>query len=168
MKTQSVRDVAPGRSSRDRRSLMAVGTVTAVLAGLHLVDHALRGRQVAAHGLDPAWDHSGWPAGDAVTPYTFSLVAVSVILLGGLVLTRRGTVWAGYWLGASLVLGAIVTVVHFLPTAKQESPAVIYGSWPGRPLAGAVAVAITFSIVVALVVMAVTAVRVRRRSGTWT
>ncbi len=168
MTTQPVRDAAPVKSSRDRRSLMAVGTVTAVLAGLHLVDHALRGRQVDAHGLDPAWNHSGWPAGDTVTPYTFSLVAVALVLVGGLVLTGRGKAWAGYWLGASLVLGAIVTVVHFLPTAKQESPSVIYNSWPGRPVAGAVAVAITFSIVAALVVMAITAVRVRRRSGTWT
>ncbi|WP_448616428.1 hypothetical protein [Modestobacter sp. URMC 112] len=159
---------APGvRSSADRRSLLAVGSVTTVLAGLHFADHVLRGRQVHHADLDPTWDHSGWPFTGSVTPFTVSLVVVSLVLLGGLLLTARGKAWAGYWLGASLVLGAIVTVVHFVPTARQESPAVIYGSWPGRPVIGVLAVANTFAVVGVLVLMGVTAVHVHRRSGTW-
>ena len=54
------------------------------------------------------------------------------------------------------MLGAIVTIVHFLPTADQERPAVIYGSWQGLPAAGVAAVAITFAIVPALLLMAAT------------
>jgi hypothetical protein len=155
------------RSSADRRSLLVIGAATTALASLHLADHVLRGRQVDHAQLDPTWDHSGWPFTSSVTPFTFSLVIVLSILLGGLLLTARDKAWAGYWLGASMVLGAIVTVVHFVPTANQESPAVIYGSWPDQPVIGAVAVAITFAIVGVLVLMGVNAVRVRRRSGRW-
>jgi hypothetical protein len=79
-----------------------------------------RGRR-GAH-LDPTWDHSGWPFTDSVTPFTFSPVIVLSILLGGLLLTTRGKAWAGSWLGASMVLGAIVPVVHFASTADQEAP----------------------------------------------
>ena len=155
------------RSRADRRSLLIIGAVTTALANLHLADHVLRGRQVDHQHLDPTWDHSGWPFTSSVTPFTVSLVVVLSILLGGLLLTARGKAWAGYWLGASIVLGTIVTVVHFLPTANQESPAVIYGSWPDQPVIGALAVALTFAIVGVLVLMGVNAVRVRRRSGSW-
>ena len=158
---------AGARTDRDQRSLLGIGTVTTVLAALHLADHVLRGRQVQQAHLDPSWNHSGWPFTSSVSPFTFSLVIVMSILLGGLLLTVRGRAWAGYWLRASIVLGIIVTVVHFVPTANQESPAVIYGSWPGRPVVGALAVGITFAIVGALVLMGVTAVRVGRRSGRW-
>jgi hypothetical protein len=147
--------------------LLGIGTVTTVLAGIHLADHVLRGRQVRQAHLDPGWDHSGWPFTSNVSPFTFSLVIVMSILLGGLLLTVRGTAWAGYWLGASVVLGIIVTVVHFVPTAIQESPTGIYNSWPGQPVIGALAVVITFAIVGALVLMGVNAVRVGRRSGSW-
>jgi hypothetical protein len=158
---------ASGKSSADRRTLLVIGAATTALATLHLADHVLRGRQVDHAHLDPTWDHSGWPFTSSVTPFTFSLVIVLSILLGGLLLTARGKAWAGYWLGASVVLGAIVTVVHFVPTANQESPAVIYRSWPDRPVIGALAVALTFAIVGVLVLMGVNAVRVRRRSGSW-
>jgi hypothetical protein len=167
MVTRSAPPASEVRSSADRRSLLIIGGATAVLASLHLADHVLRGRQVNHTHLDPTWDHSGWPFTSSVTPFTFSLVIVLSILLGGLLLTARGKTWAGYWLGASMVLGAVVTVVHFVPTANQESPAVIYGSWPDQPVIGALAVANTFAIVAALVLMGVNAVRVRRRSGIW-
>jgi hypothetical protein len=127
----------------------------------------LRGEHVVHEHLDPTWNHSGWPFTSTVTPFTFSLVIVVSILVGGLLLTIRGRAWAGYWLGASMVLGAIVTVVHFLPTPTQESPAIIYHSWPGRPVMGAVAVAVTFAIVAALILMGLNAVRVHRHSGSW-
>jgi hypothetical protein len=152
---------------RYRRSLLTVGWLTAVLAALHLADHALRGARVQSHALDPNWDHSGWPFKPEVTPYTYSLIAVALILGIGLIGTYRRKLWAGYWLGAAIVLGAIVTIVHFLPTAHQESPAVIYGSWDGLPAVGVAAVAITFAIVAALLLMAANAIRVRRAAGRW-
>jgi hypothetical protein len=167
MGNQSPSELARARTSEDRRSLIVIGMGTAALAGIHLADHVLRGQHVVHQHLDPTWNHSGWPFTSTVSPFTFSLVIVVSILLGGLLLTIRGRAWAGYWLGASIVLGAIVTVVHFLPTPKQESPAVIYNSWPGQPVKGAVAVGITFAIVGALILMGVNAVRVRRRSGSW-
>jgi len=89
------------------------------------------------------------------------------VLLGGLLLTVRRQVWAGYWHAASILLGAIVTIVHFVPTPTQESPSVIYNSWSGRPVMGALAVAVTFAIVGALLMMGVNAVRIHRRSGRW-
>jgi uncharacterized integral membrane protein len=167
MDTRSAAATAGLTRGDDRRSLLVIATVTTGLAGLHLTDHVLRGRNVDHAHLEPTWNHSGWPFTSSVSPFTFSLVVVTSILLGGLLLTIRGKAWAGYWLGASLLLGAIVTSVHFLPTANQESPAVIYRSWPGQPLVGALAVVITFAIVGMLVVMGVNAVRVRRRSGRW-
>ena len=150
-----------------RRSLLTVGWLTVVLAALHLADHALRGAQVQNHALDPNWDHSGWPFKPQVTPYSYSLIAVALILGIGLVGTYRRKLWAGYWLGAALVLGAIVTIVHFLPTDRQESPTVIYGSWVGLPAVGVAAVAITFAIVAALLLMAANAIRIGRSTGRW-
>jgi len=151
----------------DRRSLLTFGWITTILAALHLTDHALRGERIHDRQLNPAWDHSGWPFQPDVTPYTFSLVAVAVILGVGLWGTHRHKLWAGYWLGAALVLGAIVTVVHFLPTAQQESPSVIYNSWQGLDVLGVVAVANTFAIVLSLLLMAGNAIRVNRHSGRW-
>lgn len=158
----ATRPAAEQRLARERRSLLTLGWLTTLLAALHLTDHALRGQRVHAHGFDPTWDHSGWPFQDEVTPYTYSLIAVTLILGLGLWGTHRGKLWAGYWLGAAIVLGAIVTTVHFLPTAHQESPTIIYDSWSGLSLVGGAAVAVTFAIVAALVLMAVNAIRVGR------
>lgn len=167
MTTRPLLDAAPARTSGDRRSLLRFGAVTTVLATLHLTDHVLRGERVVHEHLDPTWNHSGWPFQESVSPFTFSLVIVLSALLGGLLLTVRGRAWAGYWLATSVLLEAIVVVVHFLPTARQESPAVIYGSWPGQPVLGALAVAVTLATAASLAGMGVNAVRVRRRSGAW-
>ena len=122
MVTHSAPPTSSVRRSGDRRSLLTIGAATTALASLHLADHVLRDRQVHHAHLDPTWDHSGWPFTSSVTPFTVSLVVVLSILLGGLLLTARGKAWAGYWLGASMVLGAIVTVVHSASTANQEAP----------------------------------------------
>jgi hypothetical protein len=91
-----------------------------------------------------------------------------ILILGiGLVGTYRGRLWAGYWLGAALALGALVTFVHFVPTANQESPRIIFDSWVGLSAMGIVAVMITFGVVAALVTMAINAIRVGRASGHW-
>jgi hypothetical protein len=167
MGSQATAEAARVESGQDRRSLLVLGTVTTVLAGMHLADHVLRGEHVVREHLDPNWNHSGWPFTSTVSPFSFSLVIVTSVLLMGLWRTVRGKAWAGYWLAASMVLGAIVTVVHFVPTPTQESPSVIYDSWPGQPVMGALAVAVTFAIVGALILMGINAVRVRRRSGRW-
>jgi hypothetical protein len=157
----------PASEDHQRTSLLALGWVTAFLAALHLVDHALRGARLDEHRLPAIWDHSGWPFQDHVTPYTFSLIAVALILGVGLLGTHRGWLWAGYWLGAATLLGGIVIVVHFLPTEHQESPHVIYGSWDGQPIIGVLAVANTFAIVAVLTLMMLNAIRVARASHHW-
>ena len=154
-------------SSRDRSSLLVIASVTAVLAGLHLADHVIRGEHVRQHGLDEGWNHSGWPFQPSFSPFSFSLIAVAAILLGGIAFTLRGRLWAGYWLIAAVALGALVTQVHLIPTADQESPSVIYHSWVGNPLLGALAVINTFAIIVSLIVMGANAYRVGRRSRRW-
>ena len=151
----------------ERRRFLILGWLTTILAALHLADHALRGERVHSLGLASHWDHSGWPFKAEATPYTFSLIAVALILGIGLWGTYRGKLWAGYCLGAAVVLGAIVTIVHFLPTANQESPVVIYGSWTGLPAVGIAAVANTFAIVIALLVMAANAILIGRRTKHW-
>jgi hypothetical protein len=153
--------------SPERKRLLALGWLTTILAALHLADHVLRGDRVHSLGLAPHWDHSGWPFKDQVTPYTFSLIIVAVILGIGLWGTYRGKLWAGYWLGAAIVLGAIVTFVHFVPTANQESPAIIYDSWTGLTTVGITAVNITFAIVIALLAMAANAIWTGRRTKRW-
>ena len=153
--------------ARDRRTFLVLGWTVLGLAVLHLIDHALRGQRVHDHGLNPSWDHSGWPFKPAVTPYTFSLVLVLAILIVGLWGTYAGRLRAGYWLGAAIVLGALVTYVHFVPTAQQETPAIIFGSWMGLSAVGVAAVVVTFAIVGLLLVLAVTAIRIGRRTGRW-
>lgn len=44
-----------------RRRFVLLATAAAVLALLHFVDHAIRGELVVDQGLNPAWNHSGWP-----------------------------------------------------------------------------------------------------------
>lgn len=149
-----------------RRRLIGVAAVTAVLATLHFTDHVIRGQLVLDRGLDPAWNHSGWPFQARFSPFTISLVLVYGVLLGGIVLTLRRQVWAGYWLGTAVLLGAIVTQVHFGPGSNTESPSVIVHTYGSR-LPGIAAVAVTFAIAAALIVMAIQAIWVRRISGRW-
>ena len=154
-------------ASRDRANLVTIAVLTAILAGLHFADHVLRGENVRSARLDPHWDHSGWPFQDHFTPFSASLIAVAVILLGGIVLTLAGKLWAGYWLAAAVLLAALVAQVHLIPGSHQESASVIYRSWVGHPLVGALAVTNTFVILSCLLIMGINAYRVGRRSRRW-
>lgn len=150
----------------DRRRTLRIAVVVAILATVHFVDHAVRGRLVHSRNLDPLWNHSGWPFEGRFSPFTVSLAVVYGLLLIGIVLTRRGRTWAGYWLATAVVLGGVVAFVHFVPGSRTETPAVILGTYD-EPAIGIPAVLITFAIVVCLIVMAVNAVLVARRSERW-
>jgi hypothetical protein len=149
-----------------RRRLNAVAALVAVLATAHFVDHIIRGRLVVERGLDPSWNHSGWPFQPRFSPFTASLLLVYTLLLGGIVFTSRGRLWAGYWLTAAILLGAIVTQVHFVPGPSTEYPSVIVDTYAVQA-AGYTAVLIVVAIIAALAAMAAQAVWVRRVSGRW-
>jgi hypothetical protein len=149
-----------------RRRLIGVAALTAVLATLHFTDHVIRGQLVLDRGLEPAWNHSGWPFQARFSPFTVSLILVYGLLLGGIVLTLRRQVWAGYWLVTAILLGAIVAQVHFGPGPNTESPSVIMDTYGSRAV-GITAVIITFAIAATLIVMAAQAIWVRRVSGRW-
>jgi len=148
-----------------RRRLLAIAWVVLGLAALHFVDHVIRGYAVLHRGLDPAWNHSGWPFLPEVTPFTASLIGVSAVLGAGIWLTTIGKAWARYWLVTAILLEALVVSVHFLG-ARAETPTVIYRSW-ASPLLGILAVANTFAIIAALLVMAINAALTGRASH-WT
>jgi len=157
--------------SDDRRRLIALACVVAVLALLHFVDHVVRGQIVVSSALDPLWNHSGWPFnthGDK--PYIFpaSLVVVSTIVLGGIFLTARGKLWAGYWLAASIFLIAILVFVHFvgLEPGSAETPGIIRRTY-GNDVRGILAMVDLFGLFAVLATLAVTAIRIRQRSGRW-
>ncbi len=44
-----------------RGRLLFLASVFAILALLHFADHAIRGELVVRGGLNPNWNHSGWP-----------------------------------------------------------------------------------------------------------
>jgi hypothetical protein len=149
-----------------RGRLVAVAVVTAVFGSLHLADHVIRGRLVTDRGLNPSWDHSGWPFEARFSPFTISLVLVYVLLLGGIVLTLRARLWAGYWLGVAIVLCLVVVQVHFLGGARSEFPSVIYRTYD-QAAGGVAALADLAATIGSLLVMGVNAVWVRRVSGRW-
>ncbi len=160
---------AAGDDATLRRPLLALAGVLAVAAALHLVDHVVRGELVDDHRLIPEWDHSGWPFQEEVTPLTPSL-AIPLLFIAGIVLTLRGRLWARFWLGLAIVVGAVVVGVHFLPGGRTETLGVIYRTYDRAgwsPVFGALAVADVVVIVGGLVGLGALAVRMRQRSGRW-
>lgn len=157
------------QEQRLRRMLVGAAALVTVLALIHHADHVIRGELVSDHGLDTDWNHSGWPFRSSVTPFTFSL-AVYAILIPGIVLTLRRRAWARYWVIGSIVLAAVIIVVHFLPGPKTETPRVIYDSYAkssGRDLAGVLAVADVVAILIGLALLLALAVRARQVSDRW-
>lgn len=134
-----------------------------VLALIHHTDHVLRGDIVLSSQLDPKWNHSGWPFQATVTPFTASL-AVYLILVPGIVLTLRRRLWAKYWIGAAIVLAAIIVVVHFVPGPETETPAIIFATYKegsGSVLAGVLALVDVFAIIASLFALLAVAMRAR-------
>jgi hypothetical protein len=139
-----------------------------ILGGLHFVDHVVRGNIVIAHGLDPRWNHSGWPFLATVSPFTFSLFGVAALLGFGVVGAMLGRVGARYWLTVSLLLLGLVGFVHFLG-AQAELPRIIYSTYVAahEPTRGILALADFCSLLIALAVLGVYAAAVlRKRSQT--
>ena len=162
-------ETADPRIDRLRRLLIALAGAVTLFAVLHHADHVIRGELVLSYRLDENWNHSGWPFQSPITPFTASLL-VYLALVPGIVFTVRGRLWAGYWLAASLVLGAVIVLVHFAPGPKTETPAVIFATYEqsgGSALAGVLALIDVFAIVAGLLALLVVAVRARVVSGRW-
>jgi hypothetical protein len=159
-------EAARPRDRSLRRRLVGFAVVTSVFGGLHFVDHVIRGRLVVDRGLNPSWDHSGWPFEARLSPFTISLALVAVLLLGGIVFTLRGRLWAGYWLGVAIVLLLVVVQVHFLGGARSEFPSVIYDTYD-RAAPRIAALADLAATIASLVAMAANAVWVRKLSSHW-
>lgn len=154
-----------------RRRLIFLASAFAVLALLHFVDHAIRGELVVSRGLDPDWNHSGWPFNtDTDKPYIFplSFLAVFSLVLGGIFFTLRGRLWAGYWLAISIALAAFLLFIHFVgfSSGAAETPGVICGSYPDQ-VPGILALTDLFGMFAVLFALAFQAVKTRQRSGHW-
>ena len=154
-----------GRREQLRRTVLTTAAILTVVSLLHHVDHAVRGQIVVAEGLPEAWNHSGWPFQERVTPFTASL-AIYLVIAGGFVATLRRRAWAAYWLGSSIVLGAVVALVHFVPGAQTETPRVIWRTYGGG-VAGTLAVIDLAVLVGGLLFVAAESVYVRRATGRW-
>lgn len=147
-----------------RRRLVLPAVAATLLGILHHADHVIRGNLVVQRGLPAWWNHSGWPFQPEVTPFTASL-AIYVILIGGIFFTLRGKLWAGYWLASSLLLGAVVTLVHFVG-GEAETPSVIFQTYGGG-IAPVVAGAVLAGIYVVMAILFTQSIQVRRASGHW-
>ncbi len=154
-----------------RHRVILLATVLAILALLHFVDHVVRGELVISRGLNPAWNHSGWPFNTrSDRPYILPIAFVLVFgaLLGGILLTLRGRLWAGYWLAVSIALTALLVIVHFVgfESGTAETPRVIALSYPDN-LRRVIALVVLSCLFAGLAALALQAVRTRQRSGRW-
>jgi len=154
-----------------RRRLIFLAGAFALLAFLHFLDHAVRGELVVQRGLNPNWNHSGWPFNTrSDKPYIFPIAFIGVfaLLLGGIFFTVRGRLWAGYWLTTSIVLFGFLALVHFVGFEPNtaETPYVIAMSYPAD-IWRVLALANLFGMFAILLALAFHAVRTRQRSGGW-
>lgn len=154
-----------------RQRLILLASAFAVLAFLHFVDHAVRGELVVNGGLNPDWNHSGWPFNTQTDkPYIFpiSFVMVFGLVLGGIFFTLRGRLWAGYWLATSIALGAFLVLVHFVgfSSGNAETPSVICQSYPSQ-VPRILALTDLFGMFAVLAALAFQSARIRQSSGRW-
>jgi len=171
-------DTSPSTEGRDqvlygslRGRLLFLASVFAILALLHFADHAIRGELVVRGGLNPNWNHSGWPFNtQSDKPYVFPVAFIVVfgLVLGGIFFTLRGRLWAGYWLATSIALFALLVFVHFVGFEPNtaETPQVIAMSYPAN-IWRVLALIDLFSMFAILIALAVQAVRTRQGSGHW-
>jgi hypothetical protein len=149
----------PDRFTLGEWMLLAV----VVLAFLHHVDHVLRA------------DNSGWPFTSEVTPFTISLLVYPIFVLDFLLLPRRP--WARVGMVAALFVALQVTHAIFEPPADQ------YGTWAdgvssvphavgqpnllgtASPVLGALSVAVSSLLSVAVLVALVLLAREARARG---
>ena len=150
--------------TREDRRLALIAVIVLIVGGLHFVDHVVRGRIVIAYGLDPRWNHSGWPFLATVSPFTFSLFGVGALLGFGLVGALLGRVGARYWLTVSLLLLGLVGFVHFFG-AQAELPRIIYSTYVAahEPSKGIFALIDFYALLTALAVMGVYAAAALRK-----
>jgi hypothetical protein len=170
MKASTPPDQRDTAEKKLRKWFIILALALAGVSGLHFVDHILRGSLVVTHHLDSNWDHSGWPFEPSVTPFTFSFFGVFFILLGGIYFTYKKRAWAGYWLVSSLVLGALVTFIHFFPGSRTEFPSIIYYTYIDAhysSVASILALFDLFGILVLIVALICLAIKARRISGRW-
>ncbi len=103
-------------------------------------------------------------------PYIFpiSFVVVFGLLLGGILFTFRGRLWAGYWLATSIALSGLLVFVHFvgLSSGAAETPSVIARSYPDN-IRRILALIDLFGLFAVFAVLALQAVRTRLHSGRW-
>jgi len=154
-----------------RRRFLLLASVVTVLSFLHFVDHVIRGQLVVSGGLNPEWNHSGWPfTARTDKPYLFPVyfVVIFTLLLGGIFFTARRKLWAGYWLTTSTVVAALLVFVHFigLSSTAAETPSIIAMSHHNN-LGSTLALIDLFGLIAVLVVLAYQALRTRQRSGRW-
>jgi hypothetical protein len=150
-----------------RWRLLWLAVFVAALSALHLADHAIRGNVVVTHGLNPHWNHSGWPFQPKFTEYTFALIVVSATFIIGIAGMVRGRLMAGYWVVTLIFLLGFVVLVHFVGS-NAETPTIIYQTYlaDGSSIAGTIALVIFYSIIVfgtTLVVLAANAGIASRR-----
>lgn len=154
-----------------RRRLLLLASVVTALVLLHFVDHVIRGQLVVSGGLNPEWNHSGWPfTTQTGKPYLFPVyfVVIFTLLVGGIFFTARRKLWAGYWLATSTVLAALLVFVHFigLSSTTAETPSVIAKSHHNN-YGSTLALIDLFGLIAVLAALAYQAVRTRQRSGRW-
>ena len=165
----AVQSTQVSETSRVRRRLVLAAVLLTLFAALHHADHVIRGYLVVANGLDPDWNHSGWPFREEVSPFTASL-AIYLLLVPGIIGTLRGRLWGGYWLATVVVLAAIVTYVHFIPGQEAETPDVIRRTYElsgAHTLAPLLSLLVLGAILGMLLVLGFFAVASRRRLGHW-
>lgn len=152
-----------------RRRFKLLAGATAVLALLHFIDHVIRGELVVNRGLNPDWNHSGWPFNtESDAPFVLPVVFVVVfgLLLGGILFTWRGRRWAAYWLATSIFLIGILAFVHFIGSGNAETPSVIAMSHQHIALA-VLALIDLFGLFAVLAALALQAITTRQRTGHW-
>ena len=162
----AVQSMRMSETSRARRRLVVAAVLLTLFAALHHADHVIRGYLVVANGLDPDWNHSGWPFREEVSPFTASL-AIYLLLVPGIIGTLRGRLWGGYWLATVVVLAAIVTYVHFIPGEKTETPDLIRRTYELSGAAPLLSLLVLGAILGMLLVLGFFAVASRRRLGHW-